>query len=493
MRPRLRLGIRAKLLLFNGAAVLAAVLLDVALQLTTYGAVREFETRLVRYHSLHRLRSGLSAQHARVENLMRETPEEAGELALEQDLQDYLLVINQLEEAEPESLEVFFARQAAERGLTAYFEKLEAAVRRRTAGDRNWYQDMAWAGRIAGYIDGYLATFLSEAMRYGDARYQAHVRRIELTRRFTLAALAAFLVLFGAAAAAFSSSIAAPIRRLAAASERIAAGELNVPEVLALTGDEVEILARSFHTMSRSIASMVVDLKGKAELERNLREEERLLMEKERALREARFIALQDQIQPHFLFNALNTIARTALLEGAPRTEALSLALARLLRYALGAPASMVSLREELGIVEEYLGFQRIRFGDRLRWTVDAPESVLSLAIPRFTVQPFVENAVRHGIEPREEGGRVDIRASIRRGRLVLAIRDTGVGMDLASRRPESQRGMDGRGEGIGIANVRRRLELRYGPSARLSVRSRKGEGTEVLLRMPAESGERRP
>ena len=102
---------------------------------------------------------------------MREAPG-AGSLALEQDLQDFLMVISGLEETEPESLDAFFAQQATHRGMTAYFEKLEAAVRRRIANDRDWYQDMAWAGRIAGYMDGYLSTFLSEAMQYGDARYQ---------------------------------------------------------------------------------------------------------------------------------------------------------------------------------------------------------------------------------------------------------------------------------------------------------------------------------
>ena len=462
------------------------MLLDLSVQVVSSGAIRQFEGNLARYHSIHRLRTGLSALHARVERLMRESPD-AGSLTLEQDLQDFLVVIQNLEETEPESLEAFFAQQATRRGLPAYFEKLEAAVQRRMAGDRDWYKDMAWAGRIAGYMDGYLSTFLSEAMQYGDARYQTLTRRLISLRRLTLGGLAIFVVLFGIAAVGISSSVSAPIRRLARSSERIAAGELNVPEVRADTGDEVEILARSFNTMSKSIASMVVDLRDKAELERSLREEERQLMEKERALREAQFISLQDQIQPHFLFNALNTIARTALLEGASRTEELSLALGRLFRYALGAPESMVTLREELAIVEEYLAFQRLRFGERLRWTVTAAPELQDVRIPRFTIQPFVENAVRHGIEPREEGGSVEISARIRKGRLILDIRDTGVGMSLAPRGSSAKRASGRSKEGIGISNVRKRLELRYGPAARLLVRSERGQGTAIRIGIPAE------
>ena len=302
----------------------------------------------------------------------------------------------------------------------------------------------------------------------------------------TIGGLILFVVLFGMAAAAFSASVAGPIRRLADAAERIAAGELDVPDVQAPTGDEVEVLARSFNTMSKSIASMLTDLKGKAELERRLREEERELMEKERALREAQVISLQDQIQPHFLFNALNTIARMALFEGAKETEGLSLALGRLFRYALGAPESMVPLAAELGIVEEYLAFQALRFGERLTWTINAHGSARTALIPRFTIQPFVENAVRHGIEPLEAGGNVSVEAHKNGGRLILDIKDTGVGMATGTKRHEVA-GEEPAREGIGIANVRKRLELRYGTAAHLSIKGEAGKGTHVRISFPVE------
>ncbi|MBN2873461.1 MAG: histidine kinase, partial [Spirochaetales bacterium] len=268
---------------------------------------------------------------------------------------------------------------------------------------------------------------------------------------------------------------ATPIRKLATAAGRIAAGELEVDPVVSPTGDEVEALARSFGIMSASISSMLSDLKNKADLERRLREEERELMDKERALREALFISLQDQIQPHFLFNALNTIARMALFENARETERLSLALGRMFRYALGAPESMVRVDAELTIVREYLSFQSLRFGDRLSWTIDALPATLGFGIPRFTIQPFVENAVRHGIEPKEDGGTVSVGVRNRGSRLYIHVHDTGVGMS----RPA--------GTGIGVENVRKRLELRYGAAATLTIRSVHGRGTEVSVSMPAE------
>jgi HAMP domain-containing protein len=485
MATVVRIGIRSKLLLFYSIAIIAVVLLDLSVQVVSYGTIQEFQGRLSRYHGIHRLRLELASHYARNERLLREMPLPES-FRTEDERQGFLIIISDLERIAAESLPAFFNLQATRRGVTAYFDRLDLAIRQRLANERDWYQDLAYAGRIAGYMDGYLSTLLSEAMKYGEDRYQALIQRINRLRSITLGGLVLFVLLFGAAATAFSSSVAGPIHRLADAAQRIAAGELDVPTVHAQTGDEVEILANSFNTMSQSINSMVADLRGKAELERRLREEERELMDKERALREAQFISLQDQIQPHFLFNALNTIARTALFEGASETEALSLALGRLFRYALSAPESMVPVRDELNIVREYLAFQGLRFGARLQWSIDSQAAALPVHIPRFTIQPFVENAVRHGIEPREEGGMVRIEARRRGSRLSLLISDTGVGMAIPTARQKRSAG-NSTAHGIGIENVRKRLELRYGKIARLTIGSLPGSGTQVRISLPIE------
>ena len=486
MATKFRIAIRTKLLLFYTAAILAIVLLDVSLQVSSYGAIQEFQGNLARYHSVHRLRLNLASHFNISERLLREAP--FNELPdSEKEMADFLLVVGTMESIQPESLNAFFNLQATRRGIVAYFHRLELAASNRLANQPDWYVELAAAGRISAYMDGYLSTLLSEAMDYGEARYQNLVSRLIRLRSLTIGGFIVFAFLFGLAAAAFSSSVAGPIHRLALASERIAAGELEVPEVRASTGDEVEILAHSFNTMSRSIRSMVEDLRGKAELERRLREEERELMEKESALRDAQFISLQDQIQPHFLFNALNTIARTALFEKATKTEELSLALGRMFRYALSAPESMVTVKDELSIVEEYLAFQSLRFGDRLRWTIKDQPSSQNILIPRFTIQPFVENAVRHGIEPQEEGGTVEIEVRSKSKRLSISVRDTGVGMNI----PVIVGASDGAArkiESIGINNVRRRLDLRYGRQAHLILKSTPGKGTEVRIFLPVDS-----
>lgn len=486
MRRRYRFGIRSKLLAFYAAAMLTVVVLDLAVQFAAYGAAREFEARLSRYHSVHRLRVALGAHYQRIEQLLREgRPPDQDEL--DQDLLGFWFTFSEIEAAESESLEVYFNVRATRRGMEAYGRSLTAAAQRRAEGDKDWYQDFATAGHIEAYVDGYLSSLLSETLAFGERRYRAVARRIVAVRVTTLTALIFVALGFGSLAVAFSGSVTAPIRRLAAASERMAGGDLDVSEVYAPTGDEVETLAHSFNAMSRSLRAMVEDLRGKAELERKLREEERELMETEKALREAQFMSLQDQIRPHFLFNALNTIARTALFEGATETERLTLALGKLFRYSLGSPDALVQVREEEAVLREYLAFQTLRFGQRLSWDIRVDAKAEDALIPRFTLQPLVENAVRHGIEPLEGGGAVEVRVHRREGRLYLSVRDTGIGMDAKAARALMS---DSTSNGIGLSNVKRRLALRYGGSERIEVRSTVGGGTMVRISFPAETGD---
>jgi sensor histidine kinase YesM len=219
----------------------------------------------------------------------------------------------------------------------------------------------------------------------------------------------------------------------------------------------------------------------------------------EMALREAQFMNLQDQIRPHFLFNALNTISRSALFEGAGATETLARTLGKLMRYSLAEGGPFTTLGEELSVLREYLSFQAIRFGPRLTWEVRSEPGIDGEAVPRFTLQPLVENAVRHGIEPKEEGGRVIVSVRRVQERIRLLVADSGIGMsgDLlgrlrsaaASRPATSSVSPCLRGPGIGIANLVSRLENRYGGQARIAIASRPGKGTVMRITLPHRVG----
>ena len=184
------------------------------------------------------------------------------------------------------------------------------------------------------------------------------------------------------------------------------------------------------------------------------------------ALAEARLLALQSRMRPHFLFNSLNGVL--ALMRRDPaRAEALLEDLAELYRALLSEPRALVPLHEELALARAYLAVEQVRLGERLRvaWQIDtAPGDAL---LPPLTLQPLVENAVRHGIEPREDGGCITVEAFRDDDHLVLFVRNPLVPPDV---KPSV------RGHGLALANLRERLDLLFDAEARLRVYESEGE-----------------
>lgn len=492
---RRRIGIRGKILGFYGATLALVIALEIVAQDAAIRAGKEFEERLGRYHAVQSLRSSLEDFRALGETYMRGgLPEQVSKLESSLlELESLSSSLTSLGDAADAS---FFEARAARRGLEAWAPLAADALRRRDSESPGAYKDYEKADRIASYVDGYLGKLLSVSMASGYSSYRDIVASSAESRRLAIVGLSGAGTIALVFAAVFASSIAAPIRRLVDASGRMAAGDFDVDPVDAGSGDEVAALASSFNAMSASIRALVEGLEEKAELERLVHERDIERVSMGRALREAQFMSLQDQIRPHFLFNALNTIARSALLEGAADTERLATSLGKLMRYSLAEGGAFVTLREELSTLREYLSFQCIRFGDRLTWEIRSDPGVESVSIPRFTLQPIVENAVRHGIEPKVEGGRVLVSARRRGDRVKLVVVDTGVGMDgimlarlRAAARGEpvgpGKSGPGAGGPGIGMANLESRLAYSYAGSVVLALASRPGKGSLIRISLP--------
>ena len=204
----------------------------------------------------------------------------------------------------------------------------------------------------------------------------------------------------------------------------------------------------------------------------------------------SRLQQLRSQIDPHFLFNTLNVILQTAGQEKAYRTQALITALSHLLRYSLMSNDEQVPLSREVRIVDEYYSIYHVRFGDRVRmqWKISDSLELTETMVPSFILQPIVENAFKHGISPKEEGGVVRIRINPLReqGLLYINVFDNGVGIA-----PESLRQLktalecsSERCEHIGVYNVAARLKL-LDKRCRFEIRSHEGWGTAVSLYLP--------
>lgn len=192
----------------------------------------------------------------------------------------------------------------------------------------------------------------------------------------------------------------------------------------------------------------------------------------ESALAAARLDALCSRLHPHFLFNALNGIAEL-VHENAEAADQMLSELAEMLRTIIKQPSRQnVALAEELGLVERYLRLQQMRFGDRLRFSLEANVETLRAAVPFLLLQPLVENAVIHGIASCPEGGTVEIASHRDRDWLVLKVRDNGAGCISSA-------------EGVGLQATRLRLRHGYGEAHRFEFVSSAGQGTTVEVRLP--------
>ncbi len=207
------------------------------------------------------------------------------------------------------------------------------------------------------------------------------------------------------------------------------------------------------------------------------------LEEQKRLVLEARLDALQRQINPHFLFNTLNSIASLVRFRPDLAREMI-VKLANLLRTLLKDHGTYVLLREELRFTDDYLDIEVVRFGpEKLRVIKDIDPSSLNMLVPSILLQPLIENSIKHGLEPRIQGGTITLRSRMQGDSVVVEVEDDGVGIVL---KPASA--LSRTGAGIGMKNVQERLEVLYGNRARFTVVSRPGRGTLVSIELPAES-----
>ena len=208
----------------------------------------------------------------------------------------------------------------------------------------------------------------------------------------------------------------------------------------------------------------------------------------ENMVKEMEIKVLQQQINPHFMFNILNTISRLIGLKQYAKAQEVLNSFSKMLRYALKhGNQNIVTLQRELEYIEKYLIIQNVRFGERIKYCINVDSELLAMKIPFFSIQPIVENAVIHGLEPKEAGGTVQIQGLIQGLNLVITIKDTGIGMDkwilehILSEDvvlPFSQT----TNNNIGLKNVYKRLRLFFGDSFNLDIKSSLGTGTTVTL-----------
>ena len=280
-----------------------------------------------------------------------------------------------------------------------------------------------------------------------------------------------------------------PLFQLYRAAQEISKGDFShrVPEEC--SEEMLHTVLVAFNGMTASVMDMMEDVKHTADIEKQLLSEQLKNNEYSRLLEQANFMALQSQTNPHFMFNTLNSISRTVTLGRGDAAVNMIDALAELLRYNLQDAGQPVRLAEEIGIVQKYILIQEYRFGSRIRVVYEVDTALaMQVRLPRFTLQPIVENAIIHGLEPKAEGGTITLRVRKEGENCIVTIADDGLGIPQG-RLQKLMAGISmvrqGHTTSIGIHNTVKRLELFCHKADVLTIVSVVNQGTAAQIRLP--------
>ena len=270
-----------------------------------------------------------------------------------------------------------------------------------------------------------------------------------------------------------SREITRPLRQLRDSMLMVEEGEFDKANVDITLNNEIGSLAKSFNVMTEKIRTL---------LEQNVYEQRQKL--------KSEFQAQQAQINPHFLYNTLDSIIWMAEAGQNDEVVLMTSALARILRQSISNDQEQVSVEQEINYVQSYLTIQKMRYKDKLEYSIEISPEIMHVMIVKFTLQPLVENAIYHGLKKKKKKGNLTICGCVSQGKALITVEDDGVGMDeqeigniFHEKKREKKQG------GVGIPNVQKRLKLYYGSDYGLSYVSRKGQGTKAMIIIPLDGG----
>lgn len=342
-------------------------------------------------------------------------------------------------------------------------------------------KEFSEATRISMYISETSLTLLDKELKTYELMYRGIIAQSKELNKLGVWLLLLITSLSMLLTYWISLSITRPVENLTKAANELSKGRFDL-QIKVDSNDEIAFLAKTFDHMRININNLISEIQEKAQLEHELQQNKLLLQE-------SQLISLQSQINPHFLFNTLNTLSKKAYLEGSEETSNMIVNVAGLLRYSLKRLDRAVTLYEEVAVLKQYIDIQKARFTERLQLHMEVNEACLGVQIPGLTLQPIIENAVIHAVEPEENGGVIWFRISDDGDKVRIEIEDDGPGMPEEKIRQilEGQQIVQtgGHSTGIGLSNVVKRLRLFYENEDVLEIQSEMGCGTKVVLNIP--------
>ena len=331
-------------------------------------------------------------------------------------------------------------------------------------------------------------------LQQNATRYNDNQDRILITNMLSILFFLMFSILIFFVLYLTITSIMAPLVEISEVSHKVSQGDFDIPLFNRTSNDEIGNLCRAFDKMIISIREYIDTIWEKARIEADLKEKE---VEMQSLYTDAQLRALQNQINPHFLFNTLNTGAQLAMMENADKTCYFMEQVADFFRYNIQQQSRTASIDEELGLIDNFVYIMKVRFGNRLEFTKDIPEGSFPEHIPSMTLQPLVENCIKHGLK--KSKGKVRLCVQRTKDFIIISVSDNGDGMPENTRKAVFEAVNSGTTRlapevldknsthnGTGLISVFLRLRLEFHRDDLFDItKGENGKGTKFIIKVP--------
>lgn len=349
------------------------------------------------------------------------------------------------------------------------------------------FAEGSYLRRLSGAIDRQARLFVVSYLSASSVQNRSNLLQTQnLSLRLLILSLVLALMSI-LAGRIMTSNIVRDVKRISVATEKLSRNDFRGKPIKSSVFEELNIVVNAFNRMHESIHTYIVELQSAAEIERELNEERLRTMEKDQLLRETQLHALHMQINPHFLFNALNTVNRLALKSDNESIIEFISAMSKILRFNIENEGGLVEFEDEFAVLQAYIHIQKARFGERISFSIPEADKVPKGSCPPMMLQPLVENAIIHGLQNRESGGKIQVSVEPDRNGNIISVHDNGTGIpeEIANSALNGILESESSRKSIGIYNIARRLELYFNKSDLLEIKSLSGKGTQIRIFLP--------
>mgnify|MGYP000338073346 CR=1 FL=1 len=350
--------------------------------------------------------------------------------------------------------------------------------------DRGFVDKLYKVYGMQGYLQTYARRLMQATLKEGKSSYQQKVPVLYYIPSMIMAYSIVMIITVICLTKLLSNTLINPMVRLAHCSRKIARNDFSGNDVTVENKDEMGELVQAFNKMKHATEGHINTLKEKNEIAERLHKEELGRIEMEKRLDAARLELLKSQINPHFLFNTLNTLKWIATLNHVTPVSHGIDALSSLLQSTLIKKDELIPFDDELRNLKNYCDIQQLRYAGRFEMEYQIEDAAGYWTVPRFILQPLVENSILHGTADEDDFVTITVRATVSENLLTIHISDTGCGFDPSAIKEKNSE----RFSGIGLSNVDERMRLHYGNEYGLTIESAPGTGTQCILRIPNEA-----